>query len=158
MAWHRQGLVVGFYTLKERKNCGIDLKRCLLPKKGFESLSRRSTTTLPLKPWYRWFNIFFICLDSYLNSYVMKCSIYEFIVMKNIVKPYVRINFYEFIYESMPLNSWSCNHIRFHDHEFKSMNSIIWIIVKWQLNSCEWTSEFTYEVIVEFINLKLTDS
>ena len=30
--------------------------------------------------------------------------------MKNIVKSYVKIHIYEFIYEFMLLNSWLCNH------------------------------------------------
>ena len=127
MAWHRQGLVVGFYTLKGRKNCGIDLKRCLLPKKGFESLSRRSTTTLPLKPWYRWFNIFFICLDSYLNSYVMKCSIWiqsdeeycETICQNSFLWIHLWIHALEFMIMQSYTISWSLIQI----YEFNYMNN-----------------------------------
>ena len=76
--------------------------------------------------------------------------------MKNMVKPYVSIHIYEFIYEFMLLNSWWWNNI---------WNQIVNSCLNSVLSSLQWrilwnygwilTNEFTHAIMLEFIDLKL---
>ena len=76
-----------------------------------------------------YFTMFFMYMNSCLNSCVMKCRIwihvheikYKFMIwfiqVENIVKSYARISIYEFILEFMHLNSWLWDH-KFFNNEF----------------------------------------
>ena len=122
---------------------------------GFENIPSRSDTGICNLGTPDFISEFFIYMNSYLNSSVMKCSIwihdhevlhefgYEFMIMKKIVNHisefiYSKLRAIEFIY-IIYMNSF--------------MNSVLWRI-SWIHG---WISvyEFTYEIMVEFINLKL---
>ena len=108
------------------------------------------------------FTIFFIYMDSYMNSWVVKCHIwihdqeilyefiYEFMIMKKILWNHTS----EFIQMNSSLNSCWWIHDNEIIYEFIIMNSCVNSVLWRLLWNHGWIlgNEFTYEII---INLKL---